>query len=112
SAAGRWHWSRSAPAWAGSRSRRRRESWWASHVGTAARPRNASSSPFTATRPSARSAMPSDAPVLVAPDSFKGTIPAAGVARGLADGLRAAGRDAVELPLGDGGEGTMDALVR
>jgi glycerate kinase len=49
--------------------------------------------------------------VLVAPDSFKGTMPAAAVAAAVARGLRAGGREAVELPVGDGGEGTMDALA-
>jgi glycerate kinase len=49
--------------------------------------------------------------VLVAPDSFKGTHSAPAVAAAIARGLRAGGRDAVELPLGDGGEGTLDALV-
>ena len=49
-------------------------------------------------------------PVLVAPDSFKGTMSAATVAAAIARGLRAGGREAVELPIGDGGEGTMDAL--
>jgi glycerate kinase len=49
--------------------------------------------------------------VLVAPDSFKGTFSAAQVAAAVARGLRAGGREAVELPLGDGGEGTLDALV-
>jgi glycerate kinase len=49
--------------------------------------------------------------ILVAPDSFKGTFSAREVAQAIARGLRAAGRDAVELPVGDGGEGTMDALV-
>jgi glycerate kinase len=49
--------------------------------------------------------------VLVAPDKFKGTIPAPAVAAAVARGLRAGGRDAVELPLGDGGEGTLDALA-
>jgi glycerate kinase len=48
--------------------------------------------------------------VLVAPDSFKGTLSAAEVAAAIARGLRAGGREAVELPIGDGGEGTMDAL--
>ena len=47
----------------------------------------------------------------MAPDSFKGTLSAAEVARALADGVREGGGDAVELPIGDGGEGTMDALV-
>jgi glycerate kinase len=54
--------------------------------------------------------MRSDAPVLVAPDSFKGTFGASEVAALVAAGLRAGGREAVELPLGDGGEGTMEAL--
>lgn len=49
--------------------------------------------------------------VLVAPDSFKGTFSAREVARAIADGLREGGLDAEELPIGDGGEGTMDALV-
>jgi glycerate kinase len=33
------------------------------------------------------------------------------VAAGIAAGLRAAGREAVELPVADGGEGTMDVLL-
>jgi glycerate kinase len=51
------------------------------------------------------------APVLVSPDSFKGSFSAAQVAAALAEGLRATGQDAEELPIGDGGEGTMDALL-
>ena len=50
-------------------------------------------------------------PALVAPDSFKGTLSAAEVAGAVAGGLRAAGREAVELPVADGGEGTMDVLL-
>jgi glycerate 2-kinase len=50
-------------------------------------------------------------PVLVAPDSFKGTFSAAEVAGAIAAGLRSADREAVELPVGDGGEGTMGVLV-
>ena len=49
--------------------------------------------------------------VLVAPDSFKGTLSAAEVAAAVAAGLRDGGVDPVELPVGDGGEGTMDALL-
>jgi glycerate 2-kinase len=49
-------------------------------------------------------------PALVAPDSFKGTFTAQQVAAALAAGLRAAGREAEELPVADGGEGTMDVL--
>ena len=50
-------------------------------------------------------------PALVAPDSFKGTFSARAVAAAIADGLRSAGREAVELPVADGGEGTMEVLV-
>jgi glycerate kinase len=49
-------------------------------------------------------------PVLVAPDKFKGTFTAAEVAAAVARGLRAGGRDAVELPVADGGDGTMEVL--
>jgi glycerate kinase len=48
---------------------------------------------------------------LAAPDSFKGTLSAAEVAAAIARGLRAAGLEAEELPLGDGGEGTMEVLL-
>ncbi|MGH2838879.1 MAG: glycerate kinase [Thermoleophilaceae bacterium] len=51
-----------------------------------------------------------DAPVLVAPDKFKGTFSAREVAGAIADGLRQAGREAEELPVADGGEGTAEAL--
>jgi glycerate 2-kinase len=50
-------------------------------------------------------------PVLVAPDSFKGTFSAREVTHAIASGLRDAGREARELPVADGGEGTMDVLV-
>ena len=52
------------------------------------------------------------APVLVAPDKFKGTYSAAEVAAAIAAGLREGGRNAEELPVADGGDGTADALVR
>jgi len=52
-----------------------------------------------------------DLPALVAPDSFKGTFSAGEVAAAIAAGLRDAGREAVELPVADGGEGTLDALM-
>ncbi|HEX8855109.1 MAG TPA: glycerate kinase [Thermoleophilaceae bacterium] len=54
---------------------------------------------------------PTSAPVLVAPDSFKGSFSAAEVAVALARGLEAGGLPATELPVADGGEGTMDVLV-
>ena len=50
-------------------------------------------------------------PALVAPDSFKGSFSAFEVAAALARGLRSAGREAHELPVADGGEGTMDVLL-
>jgi glycerate kinase len=49
--------------------------------------------------------------ILVAPDSFKGTFSAREVAQAIARGLRAGHHDVMELPVGDGGEGTMDALL-
>src|SRR5205085_1191105 len=49
--------------------------------------------------------------VVVAPDSFKGTLSAAEVAAAVARGLRRGGREPLELPVGDGGEGTLDALA-
>jgi glycerate 2-kinase len=49
--------------------------------------------------------------VLVAPDDFKGTFSAPEVAAAVASGLRAAGAEADELPIADGGNGTMAALV-
>jgi glycerate 2-kinase len=48
---------------------------------------------------------------LVAPDSFKGTFTAPEVAAAIAAGLRAGGREADEMPVADGGEGTMQAIV-
>lgn len=49
---------------------------------------------------------------LVCPDKFRSTLSAAEAARAMAAGLLAAGFDAVkELPLADGGEGTLDALL-
>lgn len=51
-------------------------------------------------------------PVLVAPDSFKGTYRAAEVAGAIGRGLERAGLMPPDLcPLADGGEGTMDALL-
>jgi glycerate kinase len=49
--------------------------------------------------------------ILVAPDSFKGTYPAPKVAAAIARGARAAGAEARELPLADGGEGTLDVVL-
>jgi glycerate 2-kinase len=51
--------------------------------------------------------------VIVAPDSFKGSIGAADAAAALAAGWRSVrpGDELVELPLADGGEGTVDVLA-
>lgn len=48
--------------------------------------------------------------VLVAPDSFKGTMSAAVVADALAAGVRDAGGETDVCPVADGGEGTLEAL--
>ena len=51
-------------------------------------------------------------PVLVAPDSFKGTFNAAQVAAAIGRGLERAGLMPPDLcPVADGGEGTLDALL-
>lgn len=51
--------------------------------------------------------------IVVAPDKFRGSLSAADAARALARGARAADPsiDVVEVPMADGGEGTVDALV-
>ncbi|MBD3642314.1 MAG: glycerate kinase [Marinobacter sp.] len=51
--------------------------------------------------------------ILIAPDSFKESLSARQAARAIADGFRTVVPDAdlIELPAGDGGEGTTEALV-
>jgi glycerate kinase len=51
--------------------------------------------------------------VIAAPDKFKGTLTAAQAARAIADGWRRSDPSAEveELPVADGGDGTLDALV-
>jgi glycerate kinase len=49
--------------------------------------------------------------VLVAPDSFKGTLSAAEVAAALGAGLEAAGAQIDVCPIADGGEGTLETLA-
>lgn len=49
--------------------------------------------------------------VLVAPDSFKGTLPAAAVAAAIGRGCERAGAVPDLCPLADGGEGTGDVLL-
>lgn len=52
--------------------------------------------------------------IIVAPDSYKGCLPAREVAAALAAGVRRARPEAeiVEMPLADGGEGTAEILTR
>lgn len=56
---------------------------------------------------------PSAPVVVVAPDSFKGSLSAAQVADAIASGIRRARPDAVVrcCPMADGGEGTLDAML-
>lgn len=51
--------------------------------------------------------------VVVAPDSFKGVLDARAAARAIAVGVQRSHRDAevVQVPMADGGEGTLDVLV-
>lgn len=51
--------------------------------------------------------------ILLAPDKFRGSLPAEAVCRAMAAGIRLADptADIVSLPLADGGEGTLDALL-
>ncbi|MBF8741797.1 glycerate kinase [Pseudomonas guariconensis] len=51
--------------------------------------------------------------VVIAPDSFKDSLDAAGVARAIGAGLAEVWPDAelVECPMADGGEGTMEAIL-
>jgi len=51
--------------------------------------------------------------IVIAPDSFKGSLSALGVAAAMERGVRAVFPDAevVKIPVADGGEGTVEALV-
>lgn len=51
--------------------------------------------------------------IVIAPDSFKESLPAAAVARAIAEGVAEAWPEAecVQVPIGDGGEGTVAAVV-
>ncbi|MEY2668409.1 MAG: hypothetical protein RJA59_1047, partial [Pseudomonadota bacterium] len=70
--------------------------------------------PGQAARP-ARGSLPVTAPrrVVVAPDSFKGSLSAVQAAEAMERGVRSAWPDAqvVKVPIADGGEGTVEALV-
>ena len=51
--------------------------------------------------------------IVVAPDSFKGSVTAGQACAAIAEGIRRVTPDAeiVSIPMADGGEGTVDALV-
>ncbi len=49
--------------------------------------------------------------VVVAPAPFKSALGPADAATAIASGVRQAGHEAIEVPVADGGEGTMNALV-
>jgi glycerate 2-kinase len=55
--------------------------------------------------------MEAERPVLVAPDSFKGTFSAVEVADAIARGLERGGVPAARCPVADGGEGTLEVLI-
>lgn len=51
--------------------------------------------------------------VVIAPDKFKGSLPADRVARAVAEGLRGVASADIDLvPMADGGDGTVEAAVR
>lgn len=52
--------------------------------------------------------------IIVASDSFKGCLSSSEVAHAAAEGIREVFPDCevLEIPVADGGEGTVDALVR
>lgn len=51
--------------------------------------------------------------IIVAPDSFKGSVSALGVAEAMERGIRAVfpAAEVIKVPIADGGEGTVEALV-
>jgi glycerate kinase len=49
--------------------------------------------------------------IVIAPDKFKGSLPAVEVAAAIAAGLRGTGAELVTVPVADGGDGTVDAAV-
>jgi glycerate 2-kinase len=55
--------------------------------------------------------VPRTSSALACPSSLKGVLDSSTAAAALADGLRAAGADAAELPVADGGEGTAAVLA-
>jgi glycerate kinase len=63
----------------------------------------------TAARP--RGSSVARAVVVCAPNAFKGTLGAPAAAAAMARGVRDAGAVAVEVPVADGGDGTLDVLL-
>src|SRR5437667_8927677 len=63
------------------------------------------------TRSGTRCNLSTVALAIVAPDKFRGSLTAAEAADAMAAGLEAAGLTARRIPLADGGEGTLDALL-
>ena len=51
--------------------------------------------------------------IVIAPDKFKGSLPATQVAAAIAAGLRTGwpGAEVIAIPVADGGEGMVDAAV-
>src|SRR4051794_38401606 len=51
--------------------------------------------------------------IVIAPDKFKGSLPARDVAAAIADGIASANSSikTEQIPMADGGEGTVEALV-
>jgi glycerate 2-kinase len=49
--------------------------------------------------------------IVIAPDKFKGSLPAVEVAAAIAAGLQDTGAELVTVPVADGGDGTVDAAV-
>ena len=51
--------------------------------------------------------------IIIAPDSFKDSLSAAGVAQAIVEGLAQVWPDAqmIQCPMADGGEGTVDAVL-
>src|ERR1700761_4852966 len=73
------------------------------------RPPRHDSTPIRDTMPN----LPSSPVVVIAPDSFKGSLSAEQVAQAIASGIQRARPDAsVRLcPMADGGEGTLEAML-
>jgi glycerate kinase len=72
-----------------------------------------STQPSTESRAGSRNLLPLDRSaltVVAAPDKFRGTATARQVASSMSAAVAAAGGRCVEVPLADGGEGTLDAL--